>query len=40
MDQPTLVRAMGNVHISDEETAAFNAAMIQADCTNVNRAEM
>lgn len=40
MDRATLIRAMDNVNISDEECAAFNAAMIQAGCTNENRAAM
>lgn len=40
MDRQTLITAMGNTYISDEECAAFNAAMVQADCTNVNRAAM
>lgn len=40
MDRQTLIRAMGNEDISDEECAAFNTAMVQAGCTNVNRAAM
>lgn len=40
MDRDTLIRAMGNHVISDEECAAFNAAMIQAGCTTVDRAAM
>jgi predicted chitinase len=40
MDQSTLVQAMGNVYISDEETAAFNIAMTRAGCTTVDRCAM
>lgn len=40
MDQPTLVQAMGNTVISDAEVAAFNEALIRAECTTVNRAAM
>lgn len=40
MDRATLIRAMNNPDISDEENASFNAAMIQAGCTTVDRAAM
>lgn len=40
MDRNTLIKAMGNQHISDEECDAFNAAMLQADCINLDRAAM
>lgn len=40
MDRDTLVHAMGNRHISDEECVAFNTAMLQAHCTTLDRAAM
>lgn len=40
MDRQTLIQAMGNTYISDEEVAGFNAALIEAECTTVNRAAM
>lgn len=40
VDQPTLVNAMGNTQIYPDEVVAFNEALIQAGCTNVNRAAM
>ncbi len=40
MNREQLIRAMGNQYISDEECAAFNKAMIQAECTNLERAAM
>ena len=40
MDKRTLISAMGNQYISDEECAAFNLAMRQAFCNTVDRAAM
>lgn len=40
MDKATLISAMNNSVISDEEVAAFNEALIRANCTTVNRAAM
>lgn len=40
MDRATLIKAMGNEHISDEECRLFNEALIAAKCTNVQRASM
>ena len=40
MNRDTLIKAMGNQHISDEEVDAFNAAMLQADINTVKRAAM
>jgi putative chitinase len=40
MDRQTLIAAMGNPVISEDEVAAFNDALIRADCTTVDRAAM
>ena len=40
MDRQTLILAMKNQVISDEEVAAFNDAMVRAGCTTVRRAAM
>ena len=40
MDRATLITAMGNSVISDEECAAFNEALIRSGCITVNRAAM
>lgn len=40
MDRATLITAMGNSVISDEECAAFNEALLRSGCTTVNRAAM
>lgn len=40
MNREDLIRAMGNPHISDEETAAFNQAMLNAHCRSLERAAM
>lgn len=39
-DQPTLVKAMGNRIISDEEVAAYNEAQVRAGITTPARAAM
>jgi len=40
MDRETLIQAMGNPVISNEECDAFNQALARSGCTNVNRAAM
>lgn len=40
MDRQTLIKAMGNSVISDEEAAAFNEALVRAGCTTVDRVAM
>lgn len=40
MNRDTLILAMGNDVISDEEVAAFNQAMVEADITTIARAAM
>lgn len=38
MNRQTLISAMGNEVISDEETAAYNQALTDAECTTIERA--
>lgn len=40
MNRQTLIAAMGNDVISDNEVAAFNEALVRCDCTTINRAAM